>query len=459
MKYFILGMTTRKLLFAVAVSFSLLTFGGGRAFAADNPLCKPDQTIFQKIGNAFKALDIRKTVQNMIVTALTDGPIQLIAARNPSEMVECSYSAFKNSGNPGLEARADAMVGAGGACPSLNTSADCSDFTETYDYALNTQGGMLSYTKTRTAGSLLGIANTLEGGIKTEPVPVNLALFWNDSIKNIPLAGSALAADVTYGSLPAIMEPLLGIWKIFRNISFGILSIVMLTVGVMIMTRKKLSPQAVVTAQYAIPRIALAVILIVFSYPIGAVLASSMHYLSQIIEGVIYSSLSLSKGAATGILIGILFVDLLSSGLALGIPGLVIVAVLALVILVLKIFIIIKAWLMMLKLVFSIVFAPIQFAIGAIPGNESSMQSWFKKAVSYVAGYVALFAMAAVVDAIILKMAGSVSTSFAPGLSATILTVVFTPVFLIFGYIQALKLPGKVETFINGDPKKPGGRR
>jgi len=456
-------MTTKKLLLAGVLSFSILTLGGSRAWATDNPLCKPDQTIFQKIGNAFKALDIRKTVQNMIVTALTDGPIQLIAARNPSEMVECSYSAFKNSGNTGLEARADSMTGSGGACPSLNTSADCSDFTQTYDYVLNTKGGMLSYIDNRATGSLLGIANTLEGGIKTEPVPVNLALFWNDSVKNVPFAGSALAANVNYGSLPTmIMDPLLQVWKIFRNIAFGILSIVMLVVGVMIMTRKKLSPQLVVTAQYALPRIALAVILIIFSYPIGAVLASSMNYLAKVIEGLIFGSLNYTQGATTGLLIAILFVDLLASGLALGIPGLVVVAVLALVTLILKIFIIIRAWLLLLKLIFSIVFSPVQFAIGAIPGNESSMQNWFKKAVGYVAGYVALFAMAAVVDAIVLIVAGAttpVSSATFPGVATGILTVIFTPVILIFGYIQALKIPNKVEGFISGDPKKPGGRR
>lgn len=446
-------MIKNKLFLAFMVSLLLLILAGGNGFAANNTLCKPDQNVFEKVSNAFKSLDIRRTAQNLLITLLTDGPIQIIAGRNPTEMVQCSYKTLKNNPNPGLQGKATAATGQCSTIDADTQNTDCTDFSSTYDYQVMRGDSRLSYIDTRATGSLLGIANTLDGGIRTEPVPVNLAYFWNDSIKNVPFAGTALAADVSYGNLPStLMVPLLGIWKVFRNIAFGMLSIVMLVVGVMIMTRRKLSPQAVVTAQYALPRIALAVVLIVFSYPIGAVLGSSMQYLARLIESILYASLGMSSSGVASVLLSILFLDLLSSGLLLGIPGLIAVAILSLVILVLYIIILVRAWLLVLKLIFSIVFAPIQFALGAIPGNESTMQNWFKKAISYVAGYVALFAVVSIVNLLILTTAGQFGASLT-GTGASILIVIFTPVFLIFGYIQALKTPKKIESLIMGEQK------
>jgi len=49
--------------------------------------------------------------------------------------------------------------------------------------------------------------------------------------------------------------------------SYVLLLVVM---GIMIMTRKKINPQAVVTVQNVLPRVAISVVLVFFSYAIGA---------------------------------------------------------------------------------------------------------------------------------------------------------------------------------------------
>ena len=297
-------MRSRKLFFTIALSFTVSTVGTGHVFAAiNNPLCRPDETIFTKIGNAFKPLDIRKTVQNMIATSLTDGIMNLIANRNPQQMTECAYDAITKANAINLVEQADNACGG-----PITVTENCDDFTSTYD--ANDLNNGLGFKMNQTGGSLLGIANTLDGATRTEPIPVNLAYYWNDQIKNTPFVSKALAADVQYGNAPAI-STILVLWKTFRNIAFGMLSIVMLITGVMIMTRKSF-PQLSVTAQYALPRIALALILIVFSYPIGAVAASSMRYIAVLGENIVcgvtlpapFGSSGVTCPAPTGFFIG-----------------------------------------------------------------------------------------------------------------------------------------------------------
>ncbi len=444
-------MATKKFFLAVILTFSILTLGGGRAWATTSSLCKPDETIFTKIARAFKSLDIRKTVQNMIATALTDGIMNLIANRNPQQMTECAYDSLVQAGATNLVSQVDS------ACNEpIVVTEDCSDFTKTYD--ANSLNSGLAFRSYQSGGSLLGIANTLDGANRTEPLPVNLAYYWNDQIKNMPLASQALAANVNYGNAYAIYT-ILELWKTFRNIAFGILSIVMLVTGVMIMTRKKLSPQLSVTAQYALPRIALAVVLIVFSYPIGAVLASSMRYLATLGERIVCNSPFPNPGIACpapiGLMLGSFLMIALISIVATGgiaTPLLVVLAVVMLIVLVLNIGIQIRGALLYMKLILSIVFAPIVFALGAIPGNEPHTTDYLKQWLAYVLGYVGMFVFSATVNIICLLLILGPSNTFTLGTAtAAVFTVLFSPVILIFGYIQALKIPGKVKDFIMGE--------
>lgn len=89
------------------------------------------------------------------------------------------------------------------------------------------------------------------------------------------------------------MQPLLPIWKAFRNIAYLLMAVVMLVLGFMIMFRKKIDPHTVVTAQNAIPRVVIALILITFSYAI-------VGFMIDIMYVVIYFFVALFK--STGLL-------------------------------------------------------------------------------------------------------------------------------------------------------------
>lgn len=73
------------------------------------------------------------------------------------------------------------------------------------------------------------------------------------------------------------LQLLLPVWKAFRNIAYLLMAVVMITIGFLIMFRKKIDPKTVVTAQNAIPRVIIALILITFSYAIVGILIDVMY--------------------------------------------------------------------------------------------------------------------------------------------------------------------------------------
>lgn len=81
----------------------------------------------------------------------------------------------------------------------------------------------------------------------------------------------------------AAIQPLQPLWKLFRNISYLILILVMLTIGFLIMFRFKIDPQTVISIENALPKIILTMILITFSFSIAGFLIDLMYVAIAII--------------------------------------------------------------------------------------------------------------------------------------------------------------------------------
>ncbi|HRN70303.1 MAG TPA: hypothetical protein PLS49_03890, partial [Candidatus Woesebacteria bacterium] len=67
------------------------------------------------------------------------------------------------------------------------------------------------------------------------------------------------------------------IWKIFRDISYSLLVLIVITLGFLIMFRANLGAQTVISIENALPKIAITMILIAFSYPIAGFLIDLMY--------------------------------------------------------------------------------------------------------------------------------------------------------------------------------------
>lgn len=109
-----------------------------------------------------------------------------------------------------------------------------------------------------------------------------IASSWNNFIGN----KTAYAAEGNgYGIGYNGLQPILPIWRNFRDFFYLISAFIFIILGFMIILRIKVSPTAVVTIQSAIPRLIITLILVTFSYAIAGLLID----LSYVIQGLVCS--------------------------------------------------------------------------------------------------------------------------------------------------------------------------
>ena len=419
-------------------------------------LCQSEEILWDKFVNAYPALDLRRTTGSIMIYGLSGGPMTLTTGLDTNTVGKCAAVFMNQSGKDDVQ------------CVDIDPT-QCETVNQVPSPETSSNGSLVynleEYTRSSVSGSLLGVANFIQGIVINEPVPVNLALFWNDSVSRVPFFGKALAQESSYSG--PFLDLILGIWKVTRNFAFGILSAVMVVIGIMIMSRKKLNPQVYVTAQTALPRVVLAVILIAFSYPIGAAIASmgwsmgfSFHdFISKIDWGT-----GTGGSGGTSLLtggIGTIIILLIGHGVvtvgvsAFVIPALIITAVICLILFIIAF---LKILVIYFKMIISIIGAPIVFALSAIPGNETSMTNWFKQMIAYGLSIPAIWGVIGITIQFVVSMLLSVFTQGLPALGYTLFGVAFAPVMLIYGFYLAQKMPHYVDGWIMGEPKK-GGKR
>ncbi|MFN4212786.1 MAG: hypothetical protein ACK4FL_02375, partial [Microgenomates group bacterium] len=88
----------------------------------------------------------------------------------------------------------------------------------------------------------------------------------------------------------AALKPFMGIWKVFRDISYMLLVLVLIAIGFMIMFRAKLNPQTVISVENALPKIVIALLLITFSFPIAGFLIDLMYVIILIAISILSST-------------------------------------------------------------------------------------------------------------------------------------------------------------------------
>ncbi len=123
--------------------------------------------------------------------------------------------------------------------------------------------------------SALAVVNNANIAILTNP-PARTAWAIRDMGQELGLLPKQVYAQ-TAGIGFAGLAPLLPLWKVFRNIAYLLLALVMIVVGFMIMLRKRIDPKTVVTIQNALPRVVVSLILITFSYAIVGFLVDLMY--------------------------------------------------------------------------------------------------------------------------------------------------------------------------------------
>jgi len=106
----------------------------------------------------------------------------------------------------------------------------------------------------------------------TDP-PVETGEYVADVMHNMGIVEPSYAQGIGFAAL----NPVLTLWKAFRNIAYFLFIIIFIVIGFMIMFRTQISPQAVVTVQTALPKLIITLILITFSYAIAGFVVDMMY--------------------------------------------------------------------------------------------------------------------------------------------------------------------------------------
>lgn len=243
-------------------------------------------------------------------------------------------------------------------------------------------------------------------------------------IDNADLAPPAYAQGIGFAAL----DPVLDLWRMFRNVAYFFFIGIFIVIGFLIMFRQSFSGKSAITAQQAIPSIIISLILVTFSYAIAGFMIDLM-YLAMFGMLRIFNMALGREGIATdavtwniaelaaNLLKGAVFsgegwnnnVDFIGTmidgifntpgGSGIGgafawLGGLAMSAVLAIAILIgmVKLFFeLLKSY---ASILMNVIFAPIYLMMGAIPGTNP-FGSWAKNMIGNLAAFptVLLFVM------------------------------------------------------------------
>lgn len=266
----------------------------------------------------------------------------------------------------------------------------------------------------KTDGQFYGLvpASSLLIGAFYQSPPASGIKYFAGLGERIGITRSVYAEEKNFSTFQA-MSFIQPIWTVFRNISYVLFVLILVAMGFAIMFRVKISPQAVITLQSALPKIVIALVLITFSYAIvGLILDAGMFLnstISSIFVGIfeerfknswvftlferisamltpeethemvrpfadafVYGGL-----ASTALFIAILGASVFTPSILIGL----IIAVLLLIAYFRTIWVLLKAFAI---IILNIIFAPLRILIGVIPGS-SGIGDWLKDVAANVA--------------------------------------------------------------------------
>lgn len=208
------------------------------------------------------------------------------------------------------------------------------------------------------------------------------------------------------------LSPLQNVWVVARNAAYALSILAVIALSFMVMFRTKISPQAAVTVQSAIPRIIIGLLLITFSFAIAGFVVD-MAYVVQGVVVAIISQSNLTSNASSSIdlfnmtnnvlggivsfgfiTILIMFVVALIAGTAGWlIPGLSAVLGLVVILIVLAIFVVavFKIFWLLLRTYVMIIFHVIALPFAALGYMASAQGNPFASTLRSLVGQVSVF--------------------------------------------------------------------
>ncbi|KKU02685.1 MAG: hypothetical protein UX99_C0017G0019 [Candidatus Amesbacteria bacterium GW2011_GWB1_47_26] len=266
--------------------------------------------------------------------------------------------------------------------------------------------------------SQLGVAGILVGTISDlyASPPASGIQSINNALAYFDITTTAHAQGYGYGALNGFKK----IWSASRNMTYLIMTVLLVVAGFMVMFRVKINPQTAVTLQLMIPKIIITLLLVTFSYAIAGLVIDMVYVLISfviVLLGIVGSPPVLTDvGKSIAFLtssdygkifwyfmapwlvifaaggLTILIAAALAPPLApFVLPALGAVGILNLIVGAFFFILLFKVWWMLLKtyltLMLLIVVGPWQIMLGLLPG-QSGFGSWLRNIIAQASTFV-----------------------------------------------------------------------
>lgn len=138
---------------------------------------------------------------------------------------------------------------------------------------LNYVKGVPVLSSVNLSGGALGATTSMIGMLFANP-PVRTADYLASLGTGLGIVKEANAQGVV-GSGANVLSPIISLWQVSRNISYVLMIVIFVVIGLMIVFRQKINPQTVITAQAALPGLVIGLILITFSYFLAGLISDT----------------------------------------------------------------------------------------------------------------------------------------------------------------------------------------
>ena len=128
---------------------------------------------------------------------------------------------------------------------------------------------------------IVGGLGYMMGSMYANPI-ASSGTYIADVLDSAHIATPAYAQGLGFASL----DPILPLWKNFRNLAYLFFVVIFIVIGFMIMFRTKIGGQTAVTAQQAIPQVIISLLFVTFSYAIAGLLIDAMYIVMILILGI-----------------------------------------------------------------------------------------------------------------------------------------------------------------------------
>lgn len=137
--------------------------------------------------------------------------------------------------------------------------------------------------------SLMGRATSLM--VRPYESPPASGLVWSyEGLANAGFVPKTHAQGIGFYAL----QPLAPIWKVFRNVAYLLIVLVIVSIGFLIMFRSNISAQTVISIENSLPRIVIALLLVTFSFPLAGFMIDIMYIIMGLGGSVIIHNIAIS---------------------------------------------------------------------------------------------------------------------------------------------------------------------